>query len=254
MSGELAERLARELIRCREASGHNRLSVEHFSRDEAARRGDEFFVHNTSLLKYEKGAWPSPPKLITLARAYGVPISRFFKAIGVGDSDLCGHVVRPEDARLLKLSKDPVSLDLHGKLQDLIESDGLEFRAVVSVIEMATKAARSTTEGSGSGQPGEAGPAVPGQFIIEMRDDSMRPELRAGDSLLVDRSEAVKSGDLVAVSREGRTLVRQLVDQGQEVVLRAFAEGFEEISAKSRREAKIQGVVLKVLERTLPRP
>ncbi len=254
MSGELAERLARELIRCREASGHNRLSVEHFSRDEAARRGIEFFVHNTSLLKYEKGAWPSPPKLITLARAYSVPISRFFKAIGVGDSEICGHVVSPEEARLLRLFQDPAALDLHGKLQALIESDGLEFRAVVSVIEMATMAVRPTADETGSADSQEGAGGVSGQFIIEMPDDSMSPDLRAGDSLLVDRSEAAKSGDLVAVSHEGRTLVRQLVDHGRAVVLRALAEGFEEISAKSRREAKIQGVVVKVLERTLTRP
>ena len=60
MVGELARKLGRELLRSREQSGHNRLSVEHFSRQEAAERGEEFFVHNTSLLKYERGGWPSP--------------------------------------------------------------------------------------------------------------------------------------------------------------------------------------------------
>ncbi len=250
MGGELAAKLAKELIRCREASGHNRLSVEHFSRAEAARRGDEFFVHNTSLLKYEKGAWPSPPKLITLARAYGVPIARFFKAIGVDDREVCGHVVSHEQAQLLKLFQDPDSLDLHGKLQALIDSGGAELGAVLSVIEMATVATRSKAgREAGASVAGRAG-----QFVVRMPDNSMIPDLRVGDSLLVDSTEPVKSGDLVAVSTRGGTLVRQLQDGRDVVVLRAFAEGFKEVTARSRHEFAIQGVVVKVIERVLSRP
>ncbi len=291
MAGDLARKLAHELVRCRESSGHNRLSVEHFSRGEALERGEEFFVHNTSLLKYEKGGWPSPPKLLTMARAYGVPVSRFLKALGAGDEEICGHVVKPGEDRLFEALRDPVASELYGKLQALLDSPCEESRAALAVLEMA--AARLPKQGTSKGKRSARGkgrflpsaergvrdlpffadgfpksaplrwkPAgfrttplegvqVVSGYLTRVADDSMSPELREGDWVLVDWAREPKSGSIVCVTLNGQPLIRQWRRRGPQRLLHPFNPSYEDVLVKKTDQFESQGVVLRVVERDL---
>ncbi len=52
-----------------------------------------FYVDNTTVPRYEAGTLPTFPKILTLAKAYGVPVSRFYRAIGGTDAEICGHTL-----------------------------------------------------------------------------------------------------------------------------------------------------------------
>lgn len=291
MVGELARKFAEELVRCRENSDHNRLSVEHFSRGEAALRGEEFFVHNTSLLKYEKGGWPSPPKMLTMARAYGVPVARFLKALGAEDSDICGHVVSPSQERLFESLRDPAASELYAKLQALIDSPSEESRAALAVLEMAAsrlpggkrgrrKARGAAAKPSGAKDAltvelpffGDRTPEGPPKtwkpdgsrtvtihdgaklqagYVVCVPDDSMAPELRRGDLVLADWARKPKPESIVCLNLNGEFLIRQWRSRGNQRLLHAFDPEIDDQAVGKDDRFLPLGVVLRVVERDL---
>ena len=115
---------------CREKAGYNHLSVQKASEDEKKRLGSAFYVSNTTVRSYEEGSLPSPPKLLTLARLYKVPIGEFFRALGASDEEICSCSrqlpQRKEEARLIE-----------SLLKVLREGD----EAGVSVVKAAIRAA-----------------------------------------------------------------------------------------------------------------
>lgn len=287
MVGELARKLGKVLLKSRENSGHNRLSVEHFSRQEAARRGEEFFVHNTSLLKYERGGWPSPPKLLTLCRAYGAPLGKFFKAIGARDNEICGHAVSKQEQELVDYLREPGRANLHWKLRAVLEEGGAEAGAVASVIEMAAAnlepsaeekiqvAARfrrdqplyvnvpffdsrlpegplieSKPDGARKVEE-EAAFVGAASYVLRVPGSAMSPELRAGDLVLVDADRQPRSGDFVCALLNGASLVRELVRRGPRTTLRALNSAFPEIEIGKDDELHFRGVIVRVVGRDL---
>ncbi len=77
------------LIESRNKVDHNHLSVQKESESQRDAYGPAFYIHNTTVRKYELGGMPSPPKLLTLARIYRTPVGEFFRALGASDEEIC---------------------------------------------------------------------------------------------------------------------------------------------------------------------
>ncbi len=89
MGLQFLEKFRKFLIESRKRVGHNHLSVQKESKSHKENYGRAFYIHNTTVRKYEKGGMPSPPKLLTLARIYGTPVGEFFRALGASDEEIC---------------------------------------------------------------------------------------------------------------------------------------------------------------------
>ena len=86
---EFLDKFRKFLIESRNKVGHNHLSVQKKSESHREAYGPAFYIHNTTVRKYELGGMPSPPKLLTLARIYGTPVGEFFRALGASDEEIC---------------------------------------------------------------------------------------------------------------------------------------------------------------------
>jgi len=129
--------LAQALARFREKAGLNPLNVQTASETEGQKHGQAFYVNNTTVRRYEKGGKPSPQKLLTLARIYGVPISEFFKAIGATDSEICGHELTLEEKECLEMLRSE-NADYFRKLKIVLEMKNETLRnAVLMAIDGA---------------------------------------------------------------------------------------------------------------------
>ncbi len=86
---ELLDEFRKFLIESRNKVAHNHLSVQKESKSHKESYGRAFYIHNTTVRKYEKGGMPSPTKLLTLARIYRTPVGEFFRALGASDEEIC---------------------------------------------------------------------------------------------------------------------------------------------------------------------
>jgi transcriptional regulator with XRE-family HTH domain len=89
MGPQFLDNFRKFLIESRKRTDHNHLSVQKESKSHEENYGRAFYVHNTTIRKYEQGGMPSPPKLLTLARIYGTPVGEFFRALGASDEEIC---------------------------------------------------------------------------------------------------------------------------------------------------------------------
>ena len=54
-------------------------------------------IDDSTVSSYEKGTLPTFPKLLTLARAYEVPVGTFYEVIGANKKEICDcHAVVPK--------------------------------------------------------------------------------------------------------------------------------------------------------------
>ena len=86
---ELLEKFREFLVEARRKADQNHRSVQKASGSFRTAYGPAFYIHNTSVRKYEQGGMPSPPKLLTLARIYRTPVGEFFRALGASDEEIC---------------------------------------------------------------------------------------------------------------------------------------------------------------------
>ncbi len=86
---ELLEKFRDFLVEARKKADQNHRSVQKASWSFRTAYGPAFYIHNTTVRKYEQGGMPSPPKLLTLARIYGTPVGEFVRALGAFDEEIC---------------------------------------------------------------------------------------------------------------------------------------------------------------------
>ena len=87
------------------------------------------------------------------------------------------------------------------------------------------------------------------RYAIRAWGDSMEPEIRSGDLLLVDYEKEAHSKDIVCVLLNRESMIKQLVRRGRGVYLRSFNEEYKEHRITPEDELKIQGVVIRVVDR-----
>ena len=66
-------------------------------------------------------------------------------------------------------------------------------------------------------------------FALRVLGDSMEPEFRDGNIIIIDSAAAVESGCYVLAQVDGEYIFRQLIIENNRYVLRALNEGYEEI-------------------------
>jgi transcriptional regulator with XRE-family HTH domain len=82
------------------------------------------YIERSSISRYEKSTWPTPPKLLSMARAYKVAIGEFFKTLGARDEDICGHQFSPQEKEFISYMKGkPDQARWHQKLQKILEDE-----------------------------------------------------------------------------------------------------------------------------------
>ena len=79
-------------------------------------------------------------------------------------------------------------------------------------------------------------------FALRVLGDSMEPEFRDGNIIIIDSAAAVESGCYVLAQVDGEYIFRQLIIEDGRYVLRALNEGYDEIEV-SGIEA-IRGVIV----------
>jgi len=125
------------------ASGHTGASASQFSKELAQKLGKNFAISGGTISRYESGEFfPTIPRLLSLARAYDVPISEFFKAIGATDSEICGHELTLEEKECLEMLRSD-NADWFRKLKKVLE---LENEALRDAVLMAIDGALSTVK------------------------------------------------------------------------------------------------------------
>jgi DNA polymerase V len=81
-------------------------------------------------------------------------------------------------------------------------------------------------------------------FFVRSGGDSMLPEIKAQDILVVDRSVQAKTGSIIAVFFNGNPLCKQLVFEGDKKILRSFNKNYEDIIVTECDEVQVFGVVI----------
>ena len=87
------------------------------------------------------------------------------------------------------------------------------------------------------------------RYAICAFGNSMEPEIRSGDLLLVDYEQEAHSKDIICALLNGGSQIKQLIRRGRGVYLRSFNEEYKEHRITPEDELKIQGVVIRVVDR-----
>ncbi len=106
------------------------ISVEKSAQEQAEQLGKEFGFDQTTLSRYENAkSWPTMPKLLTLARVYGVPIAALFEALGAKPKELCRH----KDAEKIDESDlyPPEHTVPHQALERILAEGGEKARGII---------------------------------------------------------------------------------------------------------------------------
>ncbi|MFQ5927583.1 MAG: S24 family peptidase [Terriglobia bacterium] len=115
-----------------------------------------------------------------------------------------------------------------------------------------------------AGPPTEAPQQVVGEFevlpetwslsryVLKVAGDSMTPTIQSGDLVLVDTSLAPRQNDIIACVINREATLKRYIKRGTIILLKADNPAFPDIiPVTSTDEFKIQGVVLKLVERRL---
>lgn len=79
-------------------------------------------------------------------------------------------------------------------------------------------------------------------FALRVLGDSMEPEFRDGNIIIIDSAAAVESGCYVLAMVDEEYIFRQLIIENDRYVLRALNEGYEEIEVPELKA--IRGVIV----------
>jgi hypothetical protein len=129
---KLLDKFCEFLVEARRKADQNHRSVQKASVSFKTAYGPAFYVHNTTVRKYELGGMPSPPKLLTLARIYRTPVGEFFRALGASDEEICQcHKTLPVDTQERQIVTDVLEVVRTG--------DKLAIETVRGAIALALK-------------------------------------------------------------------------------------------------------------------
>jgi SOS-response transcriptional repressor LexA len=88
-------------------------------------------------------------------------------------------------------------------------------------------------------------------FMIRVTGDSMvNAGISAGDMLIVDKSVSINSGMIIVASINGELLVKRVITDGANTVLRSENIGYEDIIISDSDQLKIWGAVTSVIKAT----
>jgi len=88
-------------------------------------------------------------------------------------------------------------------------------------------------------------------FMIRVTGDSMvNAGISAGDMLIVDKSVSINSGMIIVASINGELLVKRVINDGANTVLRSENSAYEDIIISDSDQLKIWGAVTSVIKAT----
>lgn len=90
------------------------------------------------------------------------------------------------------------------------------------------------------------------RYVLKVAGDSMAPTIQPGDLVLVDTSLAPRQNDIIACTINREATLKRYIKRGTIILLKADNPTFPDIIPVTSTDAfQIQGVVLKIVERTL---
>jgi SOS-response transcriptional repressor LexA len=93
------------------------------------------------------------------------------------------------------------------------------------------------------------------RYALKVTGDSMSPTIQPGDLILVDTSLRPRQNDIVACTLEGEATLKRYIKRGTIILLKADNPAFSDIiPVTSTDDFRIEGVVLKIIERNLRPP
>lgn len=115
-----------------------------------------------------------------------------------------------------------------------------------------------------AGSPAEAGRKAIGEvdvlpetwslsrYVLKVSGDSMIPTIQPGDLVLVDKSVRPRQNDIIAGVLNGEATLKRYIKRGTIILLKADNPSFSDIiPVTSTDDFRIEGVVLKIIERHL---
>lgn len=81
-------------------------------------------------------------------------------------------------------------------------------------------------------------------FFVRSEGDSMLPEIKPQDILIVDRSRMPLSGDIIAFFLNGDPLCKQYVIQGDRIILHSLSVHYKDILVKEEDDFQVFGTVM----------
>ncbi len=89
------------------------------------------------------------------------------------------------------------------------------------------------------------------RYVLKVFDNSMEPELKKGDLVLIDNSIKPKPNNIVACSVGEKKFLRRYIPQGVVILLVAENPAYKTIALTSRRDFKIHGGAVGLIHRRL---
>lgn len=81
-------------------------------------------------------------------------------------------------------------------------------------------------------------------FLVRAGGDSMEPEIKQGDILIVDRSVELVSGKIATFHFNGAAICKQFIKQGDKIILRSFSTEYKDIVISEADDLVLFGVVI----------
>jgi len=118
----------------------------------------------------------------------------------------------------LPLASGTISCGLFGVMEDFSEND-------LSLDEKFMKNKHST-------------------FFVRARGESMLPEIKPHDILIIDRSLKIQSGQVATFFFNGHAVCKQFVKNANQVILRSFHDDYPDIIVGEADQLELFGVVV----------
>ena len=81
-------------------------------------------------------------------------------------------------------------------------------------------------------------------FLVRAGGDSMEPEIKKGDILVVDRSIKLESGKIAALYFNGEAICKQYLKTSTGIILRSMNTKYKDIIVTENDELELFGVVI----------
>lgn len=93
------------------------------------------------------------------------------------------------------------------------------------------------------------------RYALKVSGDSMSPTIQPGDLILVDTSLRPRQNDIIACVLNGEATLKRYIKRGTIILLKADNPAFSDIiPVTATDDFRIEGVVLKIIERSLRAP
>ncbi len=80
-------------------------------------------------------------------------------------------------------------------------------------------------------------------FLVRAGGDSMEPEIKAGDILIVDRSVPLTSGKIATFYFNGNAICKQYIKRAGKIFLHSYNLNYQDIEVKDTDDLQLFGVV-----------